>query len=1014
MMRPRPRWLPHSLAGPTQGLCAATILFLLLSHPFTQRAALIADVLLVVQLAGIIAVAAVATQSATGTRRTICLAIAIAACFAFLGRLSWTVFVVQNGSAPIRPLLEATTGASMQLTIAIGLLAVLARHRHRNWMRFEMLIDALLLSVAVSMLVVQADLGMSDNADASPLLRAFALSWNILAAANMVLVTLLLIWRGEALGSRVAVGLSLGLVTLALANFLYSRLVLLDGMSVPRSVFGLWTLTEMFLIYAISPRPSQQPLGESRESPMYASESAKVRTFSIVAAILIASWSGASVAFGGAPSPLLGFGLLAFGVLLALRAGHALFAQQQATVVLEHVALAERELSAILEQRVALRTEELAEAHRVLQRMWALGQQIALELNPGKVLQRFLEASVDVLRADGGAIGLVSDERISITTTSGHGDALAGASFAVQESTLGRVTRNGNPWTTSDARTERAGDDVLVCTEARGLVAIPLHRRAERIGAMFLFVRERRTITDREMAHVEAMADLLSVALANAELVETLRKAEWRFRTLFRAAPDAVLTVLQSGRIREANDAVQELVGMAPVQLVGRMLEDLVLPEDRSHLADQVARVMEGEEARFEVRVWHGHGVRIASLAARLLPEADPPQMLVVVRDMTADREMRARLAESERLASAGELLAGVAHEVNNPLSTISAFAQLLEREELSESQRESVEVIRSETMRASQVVRDLLTFARRSEGEVGSIDMNELVERTMRLRMHDLKSRSVHCETVLATDLPYVTADARQIQQVLLNLLTNASQAMTPSGGGQLRIETRQDGDRVLLEITDSGPGIPADVRAHIFEPFFTTKEDGTGLGLSVSYGIIAAHGGRITIPKSTGEGTTFCVSLPAYDPNGNRSGGVATVLATPSPLEGVRMLFVTSDSTVRGSVQAFARLRGFHVTSASDGAAALACLRSEAFDLAVCDLDAPGLREPEFISSLRSQQPSLARKLLFLNAREDEEAGFQGKSLAKPFELDRMEGAAAVMLNGGKRVSGSQLMQS
>ena len=584
----------------------------------------------------------------------------------------------------------------------------------------------------------------------------------------------------------------------------------------------------------------------------------------------------------------------------------------------------------------------------------------------------------------------------------------------MQESTLGRVARNGNPWTTSDARAERAGDDVMVCTEARGLVAIPLHRRAECIGAMMLFVREARVISDRELAHVEAMADLLSVALANAELVETLRKTEWRFRTLFRAAPDAVLTVLQSGRIREANDAVQDLVGLQPVQLVGRLLEELVLPEDRSHLADQVARVMEGEEARFEVRMWHGQTVRIASLAARLLPEADPPQMLVVGRDMTADREMRARLAESERLASAGELLAGVAHEVNNPLSTISAFAQILEREELTESQRESVEVIRSETMRASQVVRDLLTFARRSENEVGSICMNELVERTMRLRMHDLKSRGLACETVLAAG----------------SAVRDGGRAADPAGAAE-SVDERVAGDgaerRWLAQDRDEagrrscaargdghGAGIPPEARAHIFEPFFTTKPEGTGLGLSVSYGIIAAHGGTITIPKSSAEGTTFRIALPAFDPGGQGNGGVATVLATPSPLAGARMLFVTSDATMRGSVQAFARLRGFRVTSASDGAAALACLRSESFDLAVCDLDAPGLRDPTFLASLRGQQPPLAKRVLFLNASGADEAEFQGMTLAHPFELDRMEDAAASVLNLGRRVSGPAVVQS
>jgi CheY-like chemotaxis protein len=305
--------------------------------------------------------------------------------------------------------------------------------------------------------------------------------------------------------------------------------------------------------------------------------------------------------------------------------------------------------------------------------------------------------------------------------------------------------------------------------------------------------------------------------------------------------------------------------------------------------------------------------------------------------------------------------------------------------------------------------VRDLLTFARRSENEVVPICMNELVERTMRLRMHDLTLRGVVCETALAVDLPYVTADARQIQQVLLNLLTNASQAMTPAGGGSLRIETRLDDDRVLLEIRDSGPGISPAVRAHIFEPFFTTKADGTGLGLSVSYGIIAAHGGTITIPESTAQGTMFRVALPAYDPAGQGSGGVATVLASPSPLAGMRMLFVSSDSTMRGSVQAFARLRGFRVTAASDGAAALACIRSEIFDLAVCDLDAPGIRAPTFLSSLESEQTALARKLIFLNGSASDERELSGRMLAEPFELDRLEDAAASVIGPLRRSSGA-----
>ncbi len=206
MTRPYPRWLPTSLAGPTQGLCVATLLLLLLAQPWTARAALTADVLLVVQTAAAAAVAGLVARTSTGTRRTICLAIAIASSFAFLGRLSWITYILQYGVTPVRPLLEATTGVIMQLALAIGLMSVLARHRHRNWMRFEALIDALLLSVAVAMPVVQAGLAMTHNVTASPLLRFLAIAWNIFDAANLVLVTLLLIWKGEALGSRLAFG----------------------------------------------------------------------------------------------------------------------------------------------------------------------------------------------------------------------------------------------------------------------------------------------------------------------------------------------------------------------------------------------------------------------------------------------------------------------------------------------------------------------------------------------------------------------------------------------------------------------------------------------------------------------------------------------------------------------------------------------------------------------------------------------------------------------------------------
>jgi two-component system NtrC family sensor kinase len=677
--------------------------------------------------------------------------------------------------------------------------------------------------------------------------------------------------------------------------------------------------------------------------------------------------------------------------------------------VLEHAAIVDREAASLLERRVTERTAELAEAHRVMQRMWALGQQIALEMTPERVLHRFIEAAMDVLRADGGAVGLVTADRVEVAITAGLGAPLADRAFSVTGTAMGRVIRSAQAWWTADATTGSTLEhDIPVRDGARAVVVIPLQRRGECIGAIMLLSRDARRFTESEVSHVEAMADLLSVALANAGLLETLRKAEWRFRTLFRVAPDAVLTVFESGRIGEANDAVRDILGLYPTQVVGRTLDEFVAESDRERWLSEFTRVLAGQPSRVELHLRHEAGTRLVALAARLLPETDPPMVLLLGRDMTTEREMRARLAESERLAAVGELVAGVAHEVNNPLCTISAFAQLLQRDPvLTNDQREAVDIISSETMRASQVLRDLLTFARRSEGESATIQLNELIERTLRLRSYELSSLGVVAEHELAPDLPLVEGDARQLQQVVLNLVMNALQAMESLGTGTLRVVTRHDGDRVVLEVSDTGRGVPPEARAHVFEPFFTTKRQGTGLGLSVSYGIVAAHGGTIAIVHTGPAGTTLRVTLPALD-------GVESYEAEPpratvppdSPISGIRMLFVDDELPLHRGIRTYARSRGFGVVTVSDGASALDAARRDRFDVVVCDLRMGGLDGPAFYEVLRREHPWLATRTLFITgdlvsatSRAFLDAAGQ-PVLAKPFDLERLEASVAALL--------------
>ncbi|MFN2399296.1 MAG: ATP-binding protein [Gemmatimonadaceae bacterium] len=968
---------------------------------------------------GIAVVAYISTARRAGrTRRAVFTALAGCAAFGLAGRLM--SLSLPNGH-PFAALLEGFSQIAAQLCLLAGLTALLRGQVLR--LRSEATLDALLLVAAAAVVALQMPYQtVTSNIAALERLRGVSLVWNLLGGANLILMALLLAWRGDLMGVRMSLGLALGTMALFLANMFYIRETLAGGSGLDPLTALLWVSAHLaYLAAARVPRGREPDL--SAELPTFASSADKVRLVSIVAAILIASSSALVMHFRDERSFAVALAIAIFGLLLAARAGYALWKQQQTATALESTVVAEREVSETLEHEVAMRTRELAGAQRALQRMWTLAQQISIELRTDHVLRRFTEAVVDVVQADGGAVGLLLDPaRVQIAASVGLDPSVAGRVIPVESTAIGGVVRTGDIWWDEDVQMRGSHGRMPEAELApgafvRGMAIVPLQRRGERIGVVVLVSSRRRRFTDEEISNVEAMSDLLSVALANADLVDSLRKTEWRFRTLFRVAPDAVLTVFQSGRVMEANEAARDLTGLQATQVVGRMVDEFLLQEDRERFRHGLMEAFSGAPSRIEIRFRNdgdasagGGSVRIVSLAARLLPEADPPTVLLVGRDVTVDREMRARLEETERLAAVGELVAGVAHEVNNPLSTISAFAQLLQRDRsLDAEQRESIDVIHSETVRASQVLKDLLTFARRSEGERQSVDLNELVERTIRLRGYELTANSVRAELDLAERLPQACGDARQLQQVLLNLVANAIQAMAPQGGGLLRITTRVEvqEDRVVMEVSDTGPGVPPQARARLFEPFFTTKPEGTGLGLSVSYGIVTAHGGAISVASTSSAGTTFRVALPVAT-------DVMIDVPTPipaslirSPLAGMRLLFIDDEPSLRIGMEAFSRLRRFSVTTAADGQNAIAAIRRDAFDAVVCDLWMPGMDGPAFFEVLRREHPLLATRTIFITG--DLVSGINKRFLSatgqpvltKPFEFERLEHMVASVLN-------------
>jgi two-component system, NtrC family, sensor kinase len=239
---------------------------------------------------------------------------------------------------------------------------------------------------------------------------------------------------------------------------------------------------------------------------------------------------------------------------------------------------------------------------------------------------------------------------------------------------------------------------------------------------------------------------------------------------------------------------------------------------------------------------------------------------VVSTRDLTEERRVAEQLRQSEKLVALGELVAGVAHEVNNPLTGISAFAQLLQEEKLTADQREAAQMIKREADRAVAVIRDLLTFARKTGPRSVPIDMNSLIEQTMRLRTYGLRTAGIDMRQDLSPSLARVRGDDRQLQQVLLNLVVNAEHAVANCPRRIITVRTTAAAGRVIVEVSDTGHGMSVDIQKRIFEPFFTTKPEGagTGLGLSVSFGIVQTHGGTLTVHSAPGAGATFRLTLP------------------------------------------------------------------------------------------------------------------------------------------------------
>ena len=364
------------------------------------------------------------------------------------------------------------------------------------------------------------------------------------------------------------------------------------------------------------------------------------------------------------------------------------------------------------------------------------------------------------------------------------------------------------------------------------------------------------------------------------------------------------------------------------------------------------------------------------------------------------------QLIQSEKLSGIGEFVAGVAHELNNPLTSVMGFAELLQQSDLPEQHRRYLDVMFKSAKRCQKIVQSLLSFARRHAPERKVVCLNEIVESAVDILAYQMRTSNIEVLVELDPKLPATEVDPHQMQQVFLNIINNARQAM--EGGkekGRLRISSESSAGRVRVVFQDNGPGIPPENLKKIFNPFFTTKEvgKGTGLGLSICYGIVTEHGGTITPSSAPGEGARFVVEFPVAVEAPSKMEPVAEPGLAPTAREGQgkRVLVIDDEDTIGQMIKEILTLHGYRVDVAHDGESALRRLSQTPYDLALCDWKMPGLSGQQVFERLHAFNPDLSRRLIFITgdvANEKTQEFLRARDkicLSKPFTLSEFRNA-------------------
>lgn len=520
---------------------------------------------------------------------------------------------------------------------------------------------------------------------------------------------------------------------------------------------------------------------------------------------------------------------------------------------------------------------------------------IATTLSAGLELEEMQACMVQgicrILNAAEGVIILLddTDPQLAIKKTLGSGSNWVYQAYPLGETGLvAGVIRSGEPLRVADVTREPHFNPDLDWVEdlsPGSLLCAPLTANGKTIGAIEVLNKQDGVFDEHDQEITAAIATTLANAIHNTRLIQQLKVANadleasrWELlrsrntlRAFFDSTPTSIYIVDRKYALIAINRSRANIAKRRPNEVVGKLCFEALYQQSEPCPGCRVSETLfTGRNTQRIERRWEADG-NPQEFEINTYPiyneTGQVVQAFLFEEDVTEKRRLEATLAQSEKLAAVGQLAAGVAHEINNPLTAIIANAQLLQRE-LSpedEDERDLLDLIIRAGDRAAQVVRNLLDFARKEQYEFVPTDLNETIRRALALAQHELAARSIRLTFEPAENLPLIQASHDHLQGVWLNLLMNAVDAIDDQQG-EVRVTTYRRGNEVRVTVTDNGGGIPQGRISRIFEPFYTTKEPGrgTGLGLSVCHRIVKQHGGHILVDSEVGRGTEFTVVLP------------------------------------------------------------------------------------------------------------------------------------------------------